>query len=81
MILNYRSLLVAVSHLEVVLKDGIHDATDAEGGLDHVGHHLLRVHSLLAFLDTDHVLGELEAVTTHVQRELSEKWTQINKLE
>jgi hypothetical protein len=70
-VLNYRSLLVAVSHSEIVLEDRIHDATNAEGGFDHVGHHLLRVHRLLALLHAHHVFGERETVAAHVQRELA----------
>ena len=30
------ALLVAVAHPEVVLEQGVHDAADAEGRLDHV---------------------------------------------
>lgn len=36
-----RSLLVAFSDVESVLKDGVHDPADAEGRLDDVGNNLL----------------------------------------
>lgn len=38
---TYRSLLVTFSDLECVLKDGVHDPTDAKGGLDYVGNNFL----------------------------------------
>ena len=42
-----RALLVAFTLPEVVLKQGVHDAADAERRLDDAGHHLLDCRNII----------------------------------
>lgn len=39
--MTHRSLFVTFSDMECVLKDGVHDPSDAKGGLDNVGDNFL----------------------------------------
>ena len=48
------TLLVAVSHAEVVLEERVHDTADAEGGFDDVGNDFLKsLKDLMSYFDLE----------------------------